>query len=85
MALNTPTSSDMYGNPISNNLGIELNSLEIKALSDFISESNQKEHGLSISRQGQVLDSNGTAITKRAFVDAIEKLTTVSAQKKIGG
>jgi hypothetical protein len=85
LALNAPTSSDMHGNPISNNLDIELNSIEIRALSDFISESNQKEHGLSISGQGQVLDRNGNAITKRAFVDAIEKLTTISGQNNLRG
>lgn len=86
MALNAPVISDMQGNAItSDTKAIPLNDLELKALSHFISPDNQKHYGFSVSPTGQILDTDGNAITKHGFVDAIEKLTTVSDQKLIEG
>ena len=63
-----------------NKSGAELDELEIKALADFISSNNLKERGWSLTSQGQLLDENGKAISKRGFGDAIEKLTTFDVE-----
>jgi len=78
-ALNAPASSDINGNPVSSN--IALDPIGIKALCDFISPVNLSGQNWSISNQGQIIDANGTAITKRGFADAIDKLSVLSEQQ----
>jgi hypothetical protein len=60
--------------------GAGLDEIEIKALADFISSNNLKERGWSLTSQGQLLDENGKALSKRGFGDAIEKLTTLDVE-----
>lgn len=54
-----------------------LNDLEIRALTDFINPTSLKERNWSLSNEGQVIDESGRPITKRGFVDAVEKLVIV--------
>ncbi|MGA4606961.1 gamma-mobile-trio protein GmtX [Pseudoalteromonas maricaloris] len=85
MALNAPDWSDLQGNPISHSaIGIDLNLIELKALSHFISQDNINSRNWSVSNDGQIIDESGKALTKRGFVDAIEKLNVVSEQSLIG-
>lgn len=55
----------------------ELTDIELLALTDFISEQRLRDFGWSIGKNGRLLDSEGRPTTKVAFVDAIEKLTTI--------
>ncbi len=60
--------------------GAGLDEIEIKALADFINNDKLNERGWSLTSQGQLLDENGKALSKRGFGDAIEKLTTVDVE-----
>ena len=54
-----------------------LNDLELKALTDFVNPVNLKERNWSISNEGQIFDADGRPVTKRGFVDAVDKLSVV--------
>lgn len=55
----------------------KLSDLELKALSDFISDSRLTDNGWAIGSNGRLVDSNGKPVTKPGFVDAIQKLLTI--------
>lgn len=55
----------------------KLTEVELRALTDFISEKRLADFGWSIGKNGRLLDAKGRPTTKVAFVDAIEKLATI--------
>lgn len=79
-ALKVPTSYTSNNEALSNTPQLSLDNDDIKALAHFTSPENLKHHGWSISEYGQVIASNGKAISKVGFKDAIDKATNDSSQ-----
>jgi hypothetical protein len=87
LASSAPTIYNLNDNDLSSTLQIEqLNSLEIKALSQFISDDNLLHLGLEIDDNGRLVKLiNGDVYTKPGFIDAIRKITTIQGNSlKIG-
>jgi hypothetical protein len=55
----------------------KLSNIELKALSNFISDSKLAENGFKIGSNGRLVNTSGKPITKPGFVDAIQKLLTI--------
>ncbi|WP_377111938.1 gamma-mobile-trio protein GmtX [Pseudoalteromonas sp. M58] len=54
-----------------------LSDVELKALSDFISDNKLADNGFKIGSNGRLVNSMGKPITKPGFIDAIQKLLTI--------
>lgn len=64
--------------PVQAQLGEGLTPIEMNALKHFISKNNLEEHGWEIDVRGRIVNFEGVPITKQYFVNAVEKIATVS-------